>query len=168
MNGRKTGRGLIYEDISYLEGIEKLDNEPTEQLVYNGNFKDGDFFGFGVLKPVDNLSEYSGYFLKGKKHGIGLLKESKTLEETELVAEFLEGKPHGICKIETNSGEIYIGNLRYGIKDGLGYQSFIDGSSYFGDWKNGERTGFGITVQNGSVYKGSFMNGKPNGLGVQK
>ena len=54
-------------------------------------------------------------------------------------------------------------------KHGNGRQTYSDGSSYEGDFKEGEFEGYGVFAWgSGDSYEGMWAGGKPEGLGVMK
>ena len=52
----------------------------------------------------------------------------------------------------------YEGNLKNGLKNGLGKQKFSDGSIYFGYFTLGYMHGEGVMVQRDNIYKSGMMN----------
>ena len=59
--------------------------------MYRGQFKDGDFHGFGIYQGEDG-SQYQGNFSKGSYHGYGQLTFS---DGTVHSGEFKKGLRHG-------------------------------------------------------------------------
>ena len=88
------------------------------------------------------------------------------------------------------NGDIYLGQMKNGLREGLGTQIYYDGSRYDGiwrndvpnikgriiytnsdyyegDWKNGQKHGTGkFNWADGSFYEGNFDNGIINGSGT--
>ena len=69
------------------------------------------------------------------------------------------------------SGNVYVGELKYGLKDGKGTFNWVSGSCYEGDWKNDERNGWGMYKSPTSttwVYEGEFKDDKYCGRGTYR
>ncbi len=91
-----------------------------------------------------NGDVYTGQFLKGKRHGLGIYKYF----ENQVQVAFYDG---------------YWNN---GNKEGKGKYSYMDGGYYDGDFINGDRDGHGSYVYgNQDKYNGQWKNNKKNGLG---
>ena len=72
---------------------------------------------------------------------------------------------HGILTYPT--GSTYDGNWKDGEANGHGSVTYPDGATYVGNFKNDKRHGHGIlTYPNGSTYDGNWTDGKANGHGV--
>ena len=91
-----------------------------------------------VLKP--RLSgEYSGKCRKGLAHGFG-----KATGQDQYIGNFKKGLPHGDGKYIWDSGEIYDGSWKNGMREGYGIYSFnINGqdTSLQGYWENDKYVG---------------------------
>lgn len=73
----------------------------------------------------------------------------------------------GYGVIEWDSGDVYIGDLKDGIREGSGIWRSADGSKeYIGTWLGGHRHGWGILEHpNGEKYEGEWEFGKMHGVG---
>lgn len=67
----------------------------------------------------------------------------------------------------------YNGNTYYGyingsrLPEGTGYCSYESGSTYYGEWKDGLFSGFGILdLASGNQYQGEFLNDEYHGVGT--
>lgn len=70
--------------------------------------------------------------------------------------------------ITFDNGYVYEGELKHNIFEGKGkyYNSKNPNICYYGDWKQGLKSGIGREMfEDGSVYEGEFSNGKQNGKG---
>lgn len=75
----------------------------------------------------------------------------------------------GVGKYIYDSGDIYEGSFKNGLRDGKGKMLYVNGDIYEGDYKNDLRDGFGVyTFKNGDVYEGNFKNGVREGDGTYK
>lgn len=83
----KTGRVYTGEFNSKSErhGSGKLTFKKSQ---YDGNFKNGQFDGTGLLASEQRDEAYEGEFRKGKKHGIGVRIQRSSL----IVAEYKNGE----------------------------------------------------------------------------
>lgn len=65
-------------------------------------------------------------------------------------------------------GSNYFGEFKDGNFSGFGTFHYINGSVYIGEWLNGQRYGNGsLTYRNGNKYVGEWFNGSPNGIGIE-
>ena len=82
------------------------------------------------------------------------------------VGEFIDTVENGKGKLTIQSG-IYEGQIENGLPHGKGHFIWNNGSSYYGDFLEGQMTGKGtITYENGEKYIGEFKNGYKHGNGV--
>ena len=100
LKGQRTGKGLY---------------KGKNGLVYEGEWKNDLFHGFGSLINTDNTT-YTGNFEFGKKEGKG---------------NYIVGKT------------IYDGEFSNDVKNGIGKECFQDGSSYSGNYIKGMKCGKG-------------------------
>merc|ERR1711988_1105265 len=64
-------------------------------------------------------------------------------------------------------GNVYVGQMKNGKKDGNGTYTWADGAVYVGDWKDDKRNGKGkMTFANGDVYVGAYKDDKKHGKGT--
>ena len=71
-------------------------------------------------------------------------------------------------KLTYKNGDYFDGTFSYGdYNTGYGKKSYGDGSSYEGNWKNGQWNGKGTYLENGYWYEGNFSNGQYDGYGRQ-
>ena len=80
--------------------------------------------------------------------------------------EFVNGKRHGIGRMEYANGDVYEGCYDMGKRHGQGIMIYAAGSRYEGNWENSIKSGQGRFIQsNGEVYEGNFANGTFDGTG---
>lgn len=71
--------------------------------------------------------------------------------------------------IRFGSQEVYMGELKDGLKEGYGIQVWPNGSIYEGYWKQSKRDILGLMVfDDGDVYEGEWKEGKMSGIGIFK
>lgn len=171
-NNKRNGKGkLIFSD----------------QSVYEGNFKDGDFEGEGTFKCRKYI--YKGHFSGGKKNGKGYLKD--LIKNIEYNGEFKNDLQDGYGIEKYIDGSIYEGYFKKGLKDGNGKMiikeennrcyigefkedklwgkgryKWNDEKEYFGNWENNEISGFGIFTDGSVKYIGYFEHDQKHGYGA--
>ena len=68
---------------------------------------------------------------------------------------------------DTRGRKEFVGELHQECEHGLGVMSWMDGSTYRGEFKNGLSAGYGVEIySDSSIYKGQFSNNLRHGLGV--
>lgn len=68
-----------------------------------------------------------------------------------------------------NNGNVYSGELSYGVPMGQGLMKFATGDEYLGGFENGKMHGKGaILLANGDSYHGEWSNGEAEGQGTYK
>lgn len=81
--------------------------------------------------------------------------------------ELKDGVRHGIGRLEWLDGRVYEGDFHEGKIHGNGTMSVPDGEVYTGTFDNEIRHGYGkLVLQNGDVYEGSFVKGEISGEGA--
>lgn len=82
------------------------------------------------------------------------------------VGHVVNGKRHGIGKLNWPSGGVYEGAWKDDKRTGKGKHTWSSGNVYEGDFVDGIRTGKGkYTWSNGDVYEGDFVANKITGKG---
>lgn len=66
------------------------------------------------------------------------------------------------------NNEIYIGEKKGNMKNGLGIQIWNKDTFYFGTFKDDKVNGIGKFISGNSKYKGEFKNDNSNGFGIYK
>jgi hypothetical protein len=146
---------------------------------YEGNFQDGKFHGYGVLKihKGKNKKEkiydiYEGMFSFDQMEGEGIYKYANGDTITGI---FSKNKLNGIGTakngfIEKNLGYYYSGMLKDNKFDGFGVYKYPDGSFYIGEFQEGKMSGLGF-IKKGNLFKfidGYDRTGKPEKTLVYK
>lgn len=113
----------------------------TEGYTYFGQFREKKFNGKG-RQVYEDGSIYEGWFLNGERGPFGRL----------------------IFK----DGQVYIGEFFHNKPHGVGYYNDMHEIEYKGEYKNGERTGFGVerNITGQCTYEGMFEHDKKEGFGV--
>ncbi len=93
-------------------------------------------------------------------------KGKKDYKDGTYNGEFVNGKRQGFGVMTYIDGSTYEGNWNYDNFDGKGTFKWKSGGKYVGDFKNGWRHGAGVyTWPNGDEYVGQFEKGKRSGKG---
>ncbi len=101
---------------------------------YDGYFRDGKFVSGSVIIHYDAY-EYCGDYSLDSLNGIGWLKYKN---ESYLVGIFREGAlVDGVTFSISKSGEVYFGNIKNGQRTGYGELYNTKGEMYYGEFING-------------------------------
>lgn len=66
-----------------------------------------------------------------------------------------------------SNNDLYDGEWKKGLKDGLGEYRYCNGDKYVGYWKEDKKSGEGtLSMSTGDEYKGGWFDGKKEGKGV--
>ena len=163
----KTDHELLTNIIRALHlRIDDLQNRHTLQVQYKGESnEDGHFHGNG--KYVDDSgTTYDGGWQNGNRHGSGTqtfvngTKYTGTWENNRKV-----GLGHGHELY--GDGSTFDGEFLNGQKYN-GTQKYPDGSEYTGQWKNNLFHGTGKFTKDGrTIYEGEFKLGRKDGIGTR-
>ena len=166
--GRATGKGKIdYADGAFYKG-EVQNGLPhghgtlkSTDSTYTGSFKNGHFYGHGVLVTAAGAS-YNGQFKDGLYHGKGLYMAENGGRYT---GNFTEGQFVGQGSFE--QGKIrYEGDFVDWLFDGNGIYYDGLGGRYVGQFVDHQLKGKGeYFAPNGAYYKGEFANFQYHGKG---
>ncbi|GMI48139.1 hypothetical protein TrCOL_g12084 [Triparma columacea] len=146
--------------------LKKLEGYEEDLIVhYNGHWKEGKFWGNGVLYwegIVDRDNEgrplrmYEGGFRAGKFHGRGVLFADPRVEK--------EGLRFGKRNLEE---KVFVGNFKDGLKHGQAVEWQDNEIIFEGNYKNGKKSGYGVyTPAKGNRYEGNFEDDKKHGAGT--
>lgn len=110
-------------------------------------------------KSVDYLMKRNTKkFFKNKYAKFNIHNEEKTSRVYNLQGEDV---------IRYENGDIYKGQIKNGIREGLGTCYFSNKDKYEGMWKNDKMESVGeYKFADGSIYSGDFKNGCKEGIGV--
>ena len=144
LNNLRHGTGKDYRKNAKYEGEFKKDKKCGKGKIifesgdiYEGEFNDNKFNGYGHYIWAKNGHEYKGNYLNGKFHGEGLYKWGEN--------------------------EYYNGEYVNGIKEGEGEISYADGKKFFVNFSNGKPNGIGVFQdKDGKRGEVEFINGKIN------
>src|SRR5260370_34878498 len=83
------------------------------------------------------------------------------------VGQMIEGRREGQGIYTWSDGRRYVGTFRAGLEEGQGTYSYPNGDQYAGQFQANRRTGQGIySWPDGRKYVGEFRDDKPNGSGT--
>lgn len=169
--GTFTSQGMKYEG-NFLNGLfhgaaKIVWTDESNRIVktFTGEFKCGKRFGYGVLS--DDREKWEGNFANDKFHGEGTLWKK---DGDRLKGEWKNGKFQ--CKdglIVFRNGDKYEGPVHHGqLHGGVGHYSYRDGGSYTGHYSYNVPNGIGTrTFVDGTTFRGDFRNGKFHGHGIR-
>ena len=157
--------------IRYTGSLDKQSQKPHGEgridcpsQIYQGQWVDGDWSGYGTLTNKHTGDIYQGGFLDNKRHGQGVLQfadgriysgEFQLDVMRKGTMKYLDGStfwgyfdsdcvPHGRGKYTYVDGSIYDGEFAHGIIEGHGRMTHNDGGWYLGEWCNGSKTGLEV------------------------
>ena len=158
-----------------------------DQFIYQGNFKDDLFDGYGEY--TSKQYNYYGNYVCGKKCGKG--KEIDLIKNVEYDDDFKDDKKDGFGKEKSSDGSIYIGEFKEnqkhgqgtlllnGIKtfaykgefkndkiSGKGRFQWNEEKEYIGEWDNNELAGYGILINKNTKHIGYFAHNNKQGYGA--
>ena len=155
LNGMKHGFG----EYRYANGAK-----------YIGGYNNDLMEGLGTLYYI-NGSRYEGEILEGKYHGKGIYYYPPESEYKLFSGTYRNGKEHNGTYIDSEGRPVDSGQLKDGLLHGEGtaYSYKEDGSIdyiYRGNFKNGLCHGICSLIHSGgSSFKGEFINGERKGIG---
>ena len=172
-----------------VDGEEDLDVDlfPEETYNYLGNMFINKKDGFGIQYFPKTDSTYIGYFENDKRINYGKFGDkSKNYiyqgeinnnftgtygiyynyeKEINYEGEWIDNRKDGIGIETYKDGSWYKGEFRKGAKHGIGTYFWSDGSIYEGEWKNNVLEGYGIyKFKDGSIISGYWSSNQMNGF----
>ena len=154
----------------------------SDNSWYDGEMKNSYFNGYGTRVYSDGR-KYVGYWVMGKRSGLGVLYDDKgkviyegsfrddtyngqgTLNYSDgrkCIGSFKDGKVHGHVTLYNAEGrKVYVGEVKNATFNGPGIQYNENGSYMFGIWENGKKEGtfFGINKY-GEKMTAKYSNDK--------
>ncbi|OMJ74414.1 hypothetical protein SteCoe_26671 [Stentor coeruleus] len=134
----------------------------VNESIYRGESDaEGRPHGRGI--KVDKQGKYIGYFFEGKPHGMGrLISNTGDIYQ----GEFRKGKLHGSAVYISSDGTRYEGTFKKGKLMGTGKELWPNGTEYEGEYRKNLRHGKGkLKLTDGSIYIGDFISHKAEGKG---
>ena len=173
INNQRNGKGkLILPDQSVYEGNFK-NNEfdgygefTSKNYTYNGNYINGKKNGQGIFNDLINNIIYEGNFKNDMKDGKGI---ETYADGSKYTGDFKENMKDGegelIIILENGQKNIYIGQFKEDLIWGKGIYKYYDSKEYIGEWKNNEISGYGILIDENVRHIGYFEHDKKHGYG---
>ncbi|MBL10100.1 MAG: hypothetical protein CL402_06230 [Acidiferrobacteraceae bacterium] len=148
------------------EGVWTL----TDGTEYVGESKNGNWEGFGTMTDPDGPT-YTGDWENDERTGQGVLSGKDNGRPMALSGEFKNGLVNGQITEILPDGSIYVGGTARRAeavcKEGHGTWTFLNGSKYVGELKDGKYNGQGTwTFSGGNVYAGEWKDGEFHGHGT--
>ena len=145
----------------------------AQRLVYQGNWRDGEFHGEGVLYHVDGTTPlYSGSWRMGESHGEGEMYYPDG--SVKYRGSWGQHRFHGIGALFCGEGRgvSYVGMWENGARCGKGISFFpgrVNCIRYVGTWLDDLFHGNGTEMFDSGMrtkYQGEFVRGKYHGQGT--
>lgn len=137
-----------------------FDPEKGVTAKWSGPCVDGYAHGEGHLQWYSGATpgtSYEGTMRRGLFHGAGYLKRS---DNSQLEAQFVDGKVEGFGVSVNANGDRYDGNFKASKRDGKGKMTYGLGGAYEGQFRNGVYHGTGtITYAGGRRATYEFVDG---------
>ncbi len=158
-----------FGDAIFLTGKGVI--EFSSGAIYDGDFKNGEFEGYGVLYYFKE-HYYADLNFDLKKFLTSPFKGNSDVETKDIKlgpiyrGYWKKGKRHGEGKMIWSDGAAYEGDWVDDKRHGKGKMTLPDGGVYEGDWKDGKLHGKGKTTNSdGTIYEGERLDGKRHGKG---
>ncbi|MBF03133.1 MAG: hypothetical protein CMP76_07535 [Flavobacterium sp.] len=131
---------------------------------YIGNFKDGNYDGYGIYSWKSEGVIYYGTWQKGLQNGYGYqLKNSKAV----VAGYYTNGKLTRDMLTYDYVNNIYKSNCAGDCANGFGQYKYSDRSWYYGFFQNSKPHYLGMYKNNeGDLYMGQFIANKMEGVGT--
>lgn len=173
-NGLPEGQGKLYYsgaldyDGTWANGAEKGSGKEfylmNGQVLYEGEFKDSHWNGYGKAYYEDGKPMYEGNFVNDDYTGAG--KSYYSNGTLQYDGEFVQGQMTGYGKYYSEAGILqYEGMLLNGVSNGQGKEYYENGNLHYeGDYINGIPNGYGkVYDEDGNLqYEGQIANGEYN------
>ncbi|MGZ5302573.1 MAG: hypothetical protein ACXWDO_00525 [Bacteroidia bacterium] len=126
--------------------------------LYEGQFINSQRIGMGKYIWAADQSRYEGSWLSDTMNGYGTYFNKQGVQEKE--GYLMKGN---LIEIDTSNKDF----CQYGdCKNGFGTYYYSGGQVYMGNFKNGLPQGLGLFESENGIYYGEFLNGKYNGKGI--
>ena len=146
--GECHGKGIWIRDYDIYIG-----NFRNDQLINNGNFKNGKREGYGEEKYNEG-DEYKGAFFNDEKCGKG---QYIFADGSRYDGNFRNNKFNGFGQISLNNGDFIRGEFKNGKLNGEGDVNWKDGTKFVGNFVKGKKYGVGTYISNdGQIYKATW------------
>jgi len=141
---------------------------PSSSSRYVGEFKSGRREGFGFLY-LPNDGNYMGYWKNNRYEGEGirLMGDGKIEQGIWKEGQLTKPMANLNLRLDGNAIKFKPGCISGNCFEGNGIKLYPDGMIYLGDFKNGNRNGFGkVYNPDKSIYEGRWVNNKMDGSGM--
>lgn len=148
---------IVRPDGTMFEGSWKTNKETGEKV------KDG----YGAEVYSDGC-KYEGYFVNGRKCGTGMFKWPRESYKGEWKDDEMHGRGKLIARDNLDRKKTYVGEFKFGKRDGFGKCTLGDGSVYEGQWRQDQRHGWGswLDAGRGTWYVGEWHSDACRGNGT--
>ena len=113
------------------KGFESYSNKD----IYIGQFSQNQRHGKGKLLKKTTQETYTGEWYQGMRHGYGAWAKAGSLFHYSGM--WSNNKPWGYGILKSHGGDVYEGLFKNGFKHGTGVESYKDGGSFIGNFRDG-------------------------------
>lgn len=153
----------LKDSVITAKNFSAASNLATLQLAVttnNGSFDADQFYSAMVLKGKLLTSDaFNNFITTVTGNDILINRETIIKDFVDEITQIIN--PYLLKPVETS------GLIAGKMDNGVGFYRWDDGNLYFGEWKDGKRTGLGILVSGGgNYYLGHFQSDMINGEGM--
>ena len=159
-----------------LKPLKELNNDEIPIFV-DEIIKSNNSIYYGEKSKINNLAYGRGFlYCSSGSHYFGYFKNDffqsgygKTVNKNGNIylGEFKEGLANGLGVFTTKGGNVYKGDWIDNKLNGFGYISWDNGKKYSGEINKGIFNGVGeLIFKNGNIFRGELKNGKMHGTGM--
>lgn len=131
--------------------IEDIGGRPCSMGIYNGNFSQGEYNGYGLIKC--SMHEYSGEWKKGLQHGKGkLIIDDGTSYNGTWESGWMVDGLKGKVTIQWKDGTRYAGYFQDSRPTGKCAITMADGRMIEGTINPQDNYRYGLVTSSGDVY----------------
>lgn len=164
--------GITYDGQWYEDNRHGYGKQITEKSEYEGQWRNDEANGKGIMRFLEDNTIYSGDFKNGKMTGKGLMTSKNGQEVYQ--GDWLNAEKHGNGKVTLyNSNKeathSYEGEWKHNKRHGEGiYHDNQRKSIYQGQWNNNLRHGEGTISSGKNIYQGQWKDNKRSGEGIME
>ena len=159
-----------------LKPLKELNNDEIPIFV-DEIIKSNNSIYYGEKSKINNLAYGRGFlYCSSGSHYFGYFKNDffqsgygKTINKNGNIylGEFKEGLANGIGVFTTKGGNVYKGDWIDNKLNGFGYICWDNGKKYSGEINKGIFNGIGeLIFKNGNIFRGELKNGRMHGTGM--
>eukprot|EP00960_Hanusia_phi_P000574 14770-Hanusia_phi.AAC.2 len=147
------------------------------EFMEGGKFQGSGVYRYGDTGEFAG-DVFRGTYIAGLRTGQGVYQfnaNGSRPQGGEYIGQWLKGKFHGLGVLRYKDGESFVGDWTHDLKNGLGRYTWgkdsgdIAGDYYQGEVVSGKIEGFGCyRTADGGFHKGCYVDGMREGWGIQR